>query len=97
MGFMGTTKIKSIIYFLQFVQADVDKICLVYNNFLSKFPLCHGYWRKYAAHMTCISTTDKVVEVFEKAVLAATYSVGVWFDYCSFGMSAFEDPSDIRR
>ncbi|XP_022639460.1 uncharacterized protein LOC106768678 isoform X2 [Vigna radiata var. radiata] len=77
--------------------ADVDKICLVYNNFLSKFPLCHGYWRKYAAHMTCISTTDKVVEVFEKAVLAATYSVGVWFDYCSFGMSAFEDPSDIRR
>ncbi|XP_027919357.1 uncharacterized protein LOC114177943 isoform X2 [Vigna unguiculata] len=76
--------------------ADVDKICLVYNNFLSKFPLCHGYWRKYAAHMTCISTTDKVVEVFEKAVLAATYSVGVWFDYCSFGMSAFEDPSDIR-
>ncbi|KAL9329484.1 hypothetical protein ACSQ67_004487 [Phaseolus vulgaris] len=76
---------------------DVEKICLVYNNFLSEFPLCHGYWRKYAAHMSCISTTDKVVEVFEKAVLAATFSVSVWFDYCSFGMSAFEDPSDIRR
>ncbi|RDX60122.1 prp39, partial [Mucuna pruriens] len=76
---------------------DVEKICLVYNHFLSKFPLCHGYWRKYAAHMTCLCTTDKVVEVFEKAVLAATYSVGMWVDYCSFGMSAFEDPSDIRR
>jgi len=47
--------------------------------------------------MTCISTTDKVVEVFEKAVSAATFSVSVWFDYCSFGMSAFEDQSDIRR
>ncbi|KAG5015476.1 hypothetical protein JHK85_021612 [Glycine max] len=76
---------------------DAEKICLVYNHFLSKFPLCHGYWRKYAAHMTCLCTTDKVVEVFEKAVLAATYSVGMWVDYCSFGMSAFEDPSDIRR
>ncbi|TKY60102.1 Pre-mRNA-processing factor 39 [Spatholobus suberectus] len=76
---------------------DVEKICLVYNDFLSKFPLCHGYWRKYAAHMTYLCTTDKVVEVFEKAVLAATYSVGMWADYCSFGMSAFEDPSDIRR
>ncbi|CAJ1938427.1 unnamed protein product [Sphenostylis stenocarpa] len=75
---------------------DEEKICLVYNHFLSKFPLCHGYWRKYAAHMTCLSTADKVVEVFEKAVLAATYSVAVWFDYVSFGMSAFEDPSDIR-
>ncbi|KAG4999989.1 hypothetical protein JHK87_021061 [Glycine soja] len=75
---------------------DAEKICLVYNHFLSKFPLCHGYWRKYAAHMTRLCTTDKVVEVFEKAVLAATYSVGMWVDYCSFGMSAFEDPSDIR-
>ncbi|KAL2343223.1 hypothetical protein Fmac_004508 [Flemingia macrophylla] len=76
---------------------DEEKICLVYDHFLSEFPLCHGYWRKYAARMTCLCTTDKVVEVFEKAVLAATYSVGMWVDYCSFGMSAFEDPSDIRR
>ncbi|KAJ1426198.1 Tetratricopeptide-like helical domain superfamily [Sesbania bispinosa] len=76
---------------------DMEKICLVYDHFLSKFPLCHGYWRKYAAHMTHLCTMDKVVEVFEQAVLAATYSVGMWVDYCSFAMSAFEDPSDIRR
>ncbi|KAK7359154.1 hypothetical protein VNO77_01101 [Canavalia gladiata] len=76
---------------------DMEKICLVYDHFLSKFPLCYGYWRKYATHMTCLGTTDKVVEVFEKAVLAATYSVGTWVDYCSFGISAFEDPSDIQR
>ncbi|KAK7399727.1 hypothetical protein VNO78_10916 [Psophocarpus tetragonolobus] len=76
---------------------DEEKMCLVYNHFLSKFPLCHGYWRKYAAHITSLCTTDKVVEVFEKAVLAATYSVGMWVDYCSFGMLAFDDPSDIRR
>ncbi|XP_045825655.1 uncharacterized protein LOC123917840 isoform X3 [Trifolium pratense] len=76
---------------------NVEKICLVYNHFLSEFPLCHGYWRKYAAHVTRLCTLEKVVEVFERAVSAATYSVGMWVDYCSFGMSAFEDASDIRR
>ncbi|KAF7840405.1 Pre-mRNA-processing factor 39 [Senna tora] len=76
---------------------DVEKICLVFDNFLSKFPLCYGYWRKYAVHMTHLSTIDKVVEIFERAVASATYSVDMWVDYCSFCMSAFEDPSDIRR
>ncbi|GAU18773.1 hypothetical protein TSUD_80620 [Trifolium subterraneum] len=51
----------------------------------------------YAAHMARSCTMEKVVEVFEQAVSAATYSVGMWVDYCSFGMSAFEDASDIRR
>ncbi|KAL5053685.1 hypothetical protein RYX36_034367 [Vicia faba] len=76
---------------------NVDKICLVYDQFLSEFPLCHGYWKKYAAHMSRLCTMDKVVQVFEQAVSAATYSVGLWVDYCSFGMSAFEDASDIQR
>ncbi|KAI4295371.1 hypothetical protein L6164_035424 [Bauhinia variegata] len=76
---------------------DLEKICLVYDSFLSKFPLCYGYWRKYAAHMSRLCTIDKVVEVFERAVQAATYSVGLWVEYCSFAVSAFEDPSDICR
>lgn len=84
-------------YWVYFLQDNVEKICLVYDHFLSEFPLCHGYWKKYAAHMSRLCTMDKVVEVFERAVLAATYSVGLWVDYCSFGMSAFEDASDIQR
>ncbi|XP_057950326.1 pre-mRNA-processing factor 39-2 [Malania oleifera] len=76
---------------------DREKICLVYDSFLSKFPLCHGYWRKYADHMARLCTVDKVVEVFERAVQSATYLVGVWVDYCSFSMSVFDDPDDVRR
>ena len=79
------------------MQDDMEKICLVYDRFLSKFPLCYGYWMKYASHMTHLCTLDKVIEVLERAVLSATYSVDLWVHYCSFGMSAFEDPSDIRR
>ncbi|XP_050290159.1 pre-mRNA-processing factor 39-2-like [Quercus robur] len=76
---------------------DIKKICLVYDSFLSEFPLCYGYWRKYADHKTRLCTVDKVVEIFERAVQSATYSVGVWVDYCTFSMSVFEDSSDIRR
>ncbi|XP_058196087.1 pre-mRNA-processing factor 39-2 isoform X3 [Rhododendron vialii] len=75
---------------------DIEKICLVYDSFLSEFPLCHGYWRKFAAHRAHLCTIDKVVETFERAVRCATYCVGVWVEYCSFGMVAYEDPSDIR-
>ena len=79
-GFVGTVKLElecQLRCLGLFVQDDVEKICLIYDHFLSNFPLCHGYWRKYAAHMARLCTTDKVVEVFEKAVSAATYSVGM--------------------
>ncbi|KAJ0960246.1 hypothetical protein J5N97_001921 [Dioscorea zingiberensis] len=75
---------------------DVEKICSVYDSFLAEFPLCHGYWRRYAEHKMRLCSIDKVVEVFERALQAATYCVPLWVDYCVFSMSFFEDPSDIR-
>ncbi|XVF25527.1 hypothetical protein REPUB_Repub13aG0220300 [Reevesia pubescens] len=76
---------------------EIEKICLVYDSFLSEFPLCYGYWRKYAGHMIRLCTIDKAVDVFERAVQSATYSVNVWVDYCGFAISVFEDANDIRR
>jgi len=79
------------------LQDQLEKICLVYDSFLSEFPLCYGYWRKYSEHMIRLCTVDKAVEVFERAVQAATYSVGVWVDYFGFAISVFQDADDIRR
>ncbi|KAL6197344.1 hypothetical protein ACLB2K_032953 [Fragaria x ananassa] len=76
---------------------DIEKLCSVYDSFLAEFPLCHGYWRTYADHKMRLCSIDKVVEVFERAVQAATYCVSLWLDYCVFSMSCFEDPADIRR
>ncbi|KAF2282812.1 hypothetical protein GH714_043103 [Hevea brasiliensis] len=75
---------------------NIEKICLAYDSFLSKFPLCYGYWRKYINHKIRLCTVDKVVEAFERAVLSATYSVDMWIDYCNFGRMVFEDPSDVQ-
>ncbi|PIA41432.1 hypothetical protein AQUCO_02200089v1 [Aquilegia coerulea] len=76
---------------------DIEKISLVYENFLSEFPLCYGYWRKYAGHKARLCTVEKVVEVYERSVQSATYSIDLWVDYCSFGMLLFEDPVNVRR
>ncbi|XP_010666696.1 pre-mRNA-processing factor 39-2 isoform X4 [Beta vulgaris subsp. vulgaris] len=89
-----TTLISSV---EQMYHDDIDKISLVYDSFLSEFPLCHGYWKKYAEHTTHLCSVERVVRIFERAVEAVPYSVGVWVDYCSFGISSFEDPLDACR
>ncbi|XP_072972909.1 uncharacterized protein [Typha angustifolia] len=76
---------------------DIRVISLVYDTFLSQFPLCYGYWKKYATHKARLCMHKEVVEVYERAVLAATYSIDLWVSYCNFGMLAYEDPADIRR
>ncbi|MFS7931744.1 putative tetratricopeptide-like helical domain superfamily [Helianthus anomalus] len=76
---------------------NIKAISSVYESFLSWFPLCHGYWKKYADHMERLCNVDKAVGVFEQAVQSATYSVGLWVDYCSFSIHAFADPFDVRR
>ncbi|KAK4801679.1 hypothetical protein SAY86_022166 [Trapa natans] len=76
---------------------DIERLSLVYDSFLSKFPLCHVYWRKYADHIKRLCGTEKAIEVFEQAVLAVTYCVALWVDYCQFALSIFEDPEDVRR
>ncbi|KAG2261864.1 hypothetical protein Bca52824_068943 [Brassica carinata] len=74
---------------------DIEKLCLLYDAFLLEFPLCHGYWRKYAYHKIRFCTLEDAVEVFERAIQAATYSVAVWLDYCTFAVAAYEDPHDV--
>ncbi|KAK1297602.1 hypothetical protein QJS10_CPB15g01113 [Acorus calamus] len=76
---------------------DIQQLSLVYDSFLSKFPLCYAYWRKYASHKARLCTIDKVIEVHERAVQSATYSVDVWVDYCGSAMLLFDDLADVRR
>ncbi|XP_042394457.1 pre-mRNA-processing factor 39-like isoform X1 [Zingiber officinale] len=76
---------------------DIIKIRKVYDAFLAEFPLCYGYWKKYADHEGRLDSINKVVEVYERAVLAVTYSVEIWLHYCTFAISTYEDPDIIRR
>ncbi|XP_068653463.1 pre-mRNA-processing factor 39-1 [Aristolochia californica] len=73
------------------------KIRKVYDAFLAEFPLCYGYWKKYADHEARLGSVDKIMEVYERAVQAVTYSVDIWLHYCVFAISTYEDPETIRR
>uniref|UniRef100_A0A0D9X7E1 Suppressor of forked domain-containing protein n=1 Tax=Leersia perrieri TaxID=77586 RepID=A0A0D9X7E1_9ORYZ len=76
---------------------DIEVINLVYHSFLLEFPLCYGYWIKYAAHKARLCTNGDVVEVYEQAVQAVPHSVDLWVSYCGFAVSAYEEPAHIRR
>ncbi|KAL5996845.1 hypothetical protein ACLOJK_007767 [Asimina triloba] len=76
---------------------NILKIRKVYDAFAAEFPLCYGYWKKYADHEARLGTVDKVVEVYERAVQAVTYSVEMWLHYCAFAISTYGDPDTVRR
>ncbi|KAL5219712.1 hypothetical protein ABZP36_024425 [Zizania latifolia] len=76
---------------------DIEVISLVYDSFLLEFPLCYGYWIKYAAHKARLCTIGEVVEVYEQAVQAVPHSVDLWVSYCGFAVCAYEEPAHIRR
>ncbi|KAF4387058.1 hypothetical protein G4B88_024630 [Cannabis sativa] len=76
---------------------NILKIRKVYDAFLAEFPLCYGYWKKYADHEAHSGSIDKVVEVYERAVQGVTYSVDIWLHYCIFAISTYGDPETVRR
>ncbi|XP_057964062.1 pre-mRNA-processing factor 39-1 isoform X2 [Malania oleifera] len=76
---------------------NILRIRKVYDAFLAEFPLCYGYWKKYADHEARLGSIDKVVEVYERAVLGVTYSVDIWLHYSIFTISTYGDPETIRR
>ncbi|GFZ20190.1 tetratricopeptide repeat (TPR)-like superfamily protein [Actinidia rufa] len=76
---------------------NIMKIRKVYDAFLAEFPLCYGYWKKYAAHESRLSSINKVMEVYERAVQGVTYSVDIWLHYSVFSISMSADPETIRR
>ncbi|KAL5562004.1 hypothetical protein UlMin_031751 [Ulmus minor] len=76
---------------------NISKIRKVYDAFLAEFPLCYGYWKKYADHEARLGSIEKVVEVYERAVQGVTYSVDIWLHYCIFAINTYGDPDTVRR
>ncbi|XP_010523168.1 PREDICTED: pre-mRNA-processing factor 39-like [Tarenaya hassleriana] len=75
---------------------NIAKIRKVYDAFLAEFPLCYGYWKKYADAEAHEGAMDKAVEVYERAVQGAAYSVNIWLHYCFFAINTYGDPGIIR-
>lgn len=78
------------------MQIDIDHIREAYDAFLMDFPFSE-HWKKYADHERRLSTSDKVLDVYERAVTAVPDSLVLWRSYCRFAISSYEEHIYIRR
>lgn len=62
----------------------MDKVRTVLDHFLAKFPLCYGYWQKYANAESSLGDTASTEAVLERAVAATPYSIEIWLHYIAW-------------
>ncbi|CAG9773228.1 unnamed protein product [Ceutorhynchus assimilis] len=72
-------------YLLQYVdqENDMEAAREAYDAFLSHYPYCYGYWRKYADYEKKKGYKKKCEEVFERGLKAIPLSVDLWIHYLS--------------
>lgn len=70
------------------MQDDLARLRQAYDAFLAEFPLCFGYWKKYAAAEARHGQPDVALGVFERGVHAVPYSVDMWAYYCTHRLNA---------
>lgn len=73
----------------------------VFDTFLSHYPNCYGYWKKYADLEQKLADNDSTIQVLEQSVAAIPLSVDLWLYYIKFIQSiSKQDPeytNNMRR
>ncbi|KAI9922051.1 hypothetical protein PsorP6_000197 [Peronosclerospora sorghi] len=102
---------------LTLVQSETDTpretVEATYDRFLAEFPLCFGYWNKYALYeyglsskiredgVSTVATPEEAKQnargVYERGVVAVRYSVDMWMKYCEFLIHKLHCPVDETR
>lgn len=79
-------------------QNDIERLRAVYEPFLSAFPLCYGYWKKYADAEHRHGNVEVAVAVYDRGVTATPRSMDLWGHYAAYRRAnAAGNPDDIRR
>eukprot|EP00750_Incisomonas_marina_P003650 INCI1332.1.p1 GENE.INCI1332.1~~INCI1332.1.p1 ORF type:complete len:741 (+),score=180.98 INCI1332.1:167-2389(+) len=66
-----------------------NAIAKAFDAFLSEYPFCYGYWKKYADHTQRDAAAkelgpEPVIAIYERGVAAVRHSVDMWGHYCNF-------------
>lgn len=80
-------------YLLQYVdqENDIEAAREAYDAFLSHYPYCYGYWRKYADYEKRKGNKRKCEEVFERGLKAIPLSVDLWIHYLNYCKATYPD------
>nr|XP_023019720.1 pre-mRNA-processing factor 39-like isoform X1 [Leptinotarsa decemlineata] len=86
-------------YLLQYVdqENDMEAAREAYDAFLSHYPYCYGYWRKYADYEKRKGNKKKCEEVFERGLKAIPLSVDLWIHYLTYVKSTRTDDEEFIR
>uniref|UniRef100_T1PH07 Pre-mRNA-processing factor 39 n=1 Tax=Musca domestica TaxID=7370 RepID=T1PH07_MUSDO len=86
-------------YLLQYVdnESDADAAREAYDAFLSHYPYCYGYWRKYADYEKRKGIKANCNAVFERGLEAIPLSVDLWIHYLSHVKSTQSDDEAYIR
>ncbi|KAI7866569.1 uncharacterized protein EV154DRAFT_432674 [Mucor mucedo] len=74
----------------------ITRLESVYDSFLSKFPLCFGYWKKYSDWELTVHGPENAEKIFERGVVAITNSIDLWNQYIDFKMTQTTSNDDIE-
>ncbi len=78
-------------------QNDPTRLRETYDGFLAAFPLCYGYWQKFADAEARFRGAEEAQGVYERGVVAISNSVDLWLHYCQFKQSIAAPPDTVRR
>ncbi|VDL75466.1 unnamed protein product [Nippostrongylus brasiliensis] len=56
----------------------------MYDRFLSKYPYCYGFWKKYADMERRHQHFSDALSVWERGILAIPLSIDLWLGFLSF-------------
>lgn len=79
------------------LQGDILMTRRVYDGLLGEFPLCYGYWKKYADAEHKHTSQDWALNVYERAVAAIPYSPDLWGYYATYKQKIGAGPDEIRQ
>ncbi|XP_067619258.1 pre-mRNA-processing factor 39 [Eurosta solidaginis] len=86
-------------YLLQYVdnESDAEAAREAYDAFLSHYPYCYGYWRKYADYEKRKGIKANCNAVFERGLEAIPLSVDLWIHYLAHVKSNHADDESYIR
>ncbi|KAL1237034.1 Pre-mRNA-processing factor [Trichinella spiralis] len=75
---------------------DIEAVRLSFDTFLARYPLCFGYWTKYACLELKNHNEEKCIQVYERGVSVIPLSVDLWMSYIDF-LKRYEQSEEQLR
>ncbi len=77
-------------------QDDLERLRAAYAPFLVAYPLCYGYWKKFADAELRHGSVEAALAVYEQGVAATPYSMDLWVQMATFRKANGGTAEDVR-